>query len=423
VRALDDTHTIKTAILHECRGALFSVNKKNYPPILGEGSLKLNTNECIMSSSDPVEVIERTLRNVIHDVLCSKFGPDWTNNEQVGLGTQWANDLTRKMKEDQGVDKTAVVYDIPLAYAEFSDLGRLLEKHETLLKPIFQDWDTLIVYYRSAESLRNRIKHHRDISPSQHALLVGIAGEIEDLANMWRIGTQLQVKRAVFQFKDLIQTSNKPEDQVLTQSTECIRQWRDRIWSTIKKTSLNLSKFQADETLYKYHLSGQHIEIMVSTAPDASPTYQIKDISYKGIHAQLRYSYGCQANLDEFLRNIGKPYYHIAYELVDKINIAALEQWSIERAGLTPSSSGSTNGELTGVEYSLLGGRLRVGAWKYSEGGGGRFHATYDNFPEGFWKAHTRLGPREIVGFMLGDITPKAMMHLVQLALSPYSAV
>lgn len=45
---------------------------------------------------DPIEVIERALRNVIHDVLSSNFGPDWTKDKNVGLGSNWARQLELK---------------------------------------------------------------------------------------------------------------------------------------------------------------------------------------------------------------------------------------------------------------------------------------------------------------------------------------
>jgi hypothetical protein len=47
--------------------------------------------------------------------------------------------------------------------------------------------------------------------------------------------------------------------------------------------------------------------------------------------------------------------------------------------------------------------------------GGGRLSVATD-FDEGFWRAHVFLDPRLLLGFMLGSITPKAMMHLLKLS-------
>ena len=37
--------------------------------------------------------------------------------------------------------------------------------------------------------------------------------------------------------------------------------------------------------------------------------------------------------------------------------------------------------------------------------------------PAGFWHAHELMGPELHIGFMVGDITAKAMKHLVQMSL------
>jgi len=371
----------------------------------------------VMLQPDPIEIIERTLRDVIHDVLSDKYGPNWAVDDNAGLGTNWSNQLAEKSKDDQGVQKSEPVYDIPIAYAEFSDLGKLLEKHKDLFVPIFSDWETFLAYYRTAERLRKIVKHHRDISPTQSSLLVGIAGEIEDAANLWRIGNRLEVKRTILQFTELISTQYKTDDQIIGESVESVRQWRDRIISAIQASPLDPHKFDKQERALEFHVRGQHLSISISTGPNTSSTYQIGSTPYKTIHSELRYDSGCRANLDDLLTAIGKPYPHIAYDLIDKIDVEALRRWSTERAGLHGGST-SSNAELTGIDYSLLGGRLHVGAWKYTDmtdRRGGRVFATFDA-PKGFWRAHSLIGPKQIVGFMVGSITPKAMMHLVRLA-------
>lgn len=157
----------------------------------------------VSSQPDPLDIIERTLRSVIHDVLSDRFGPNWTQDPNVGLGSNWSERLAEKAREDQGIQAPNVVYDLPLAYAEFRDLGDLLRRHQSLFEPIFRDWDVTMAHFRVAEKLRNTIQHNRDISPTQQSLLVGIAGEIQDSVNIWRIGTPLRTKiRFVLQDDD-----------------------------------------------------------------------------------------------------------------------------------------------------------------------------------------------------------------------------
>ncbi len=88
---------------------------------------------------DPIDVIERTLRSVIDDVLSDEFGPALTQDHGAGLGADWSAKLAEKAREDQGLQTLNTVYEVPLAYAEFRDLGELLKKHEGLFRPIFTD--------------------------------------------------------------------------------------------------------------------------------------------------------------------------------------------------------------------------------------------------------------------------------------------
>jgi len=368
---------------------------------------------------DPIEVIERALRNVIHDVLSSNFGPDWTKDKNVGLGSNWARQLELKRQGDQAKTKT-VAYDIPLAYSEFSDLGKLLVNNKGLFDPIFGnyfgDWNVFYALYRYAEKLRNAIKHHRDISVAQRYLLAGIAGEIEDSVNLWRIRGRLRTRRLILQFRDLIPTQDKPDSAILTESIECIKQWGDRTQSAIKAIQLDLNEFEQIEEQFKFCIRGPLIEMEISTTPSTEPSYRIDNTPYKGVHAELRLDVGCKDKLGEFLKIIAKPYHYIAYDLVNRIDLQALKKWSMERAGLQPGSSGSTGQELTDIEYSFVRHRLRIGACNYPDERGGKFYITVEG-PWRFWRAHSLITPDNLLSFMVGDTTPKAMMHLVKMSL------
>ena len=106
------------------------------------------------------------------------------------------------------------------------------------------------------------------------------------------------------------------------------------------------------------------------------------------------------------------------YELEDQLNVEALKRWSAERAGLEPSSSQTFNQELESIDYNLFRGRLRIGAQKFTErtsGSGGKLTAIAEP-PDVFWRAHRLIEPEHLIGFIVGDITPKAMMHLVQMS-------
>jgi len=134
------------------------------------------------SRQDAIERIERQLRGVIHDVLSAEFGPAWASELSAGLGADRYADLQEKAAADRGAQRAVFMYDLPIAYGEFLDLRKLLEKHWPRFTSVFPSADRFWTFYTEAERLRNIVKHHRDITPTQGALLVGIAGEIEVLS-------------------------------------------------------------------------------------------------------------------------------------------------------------------------------------------------------------------------------------------------
>jgi hypothetical protein len=378
--------------------------------------------EQLILYDDPLEIIERTLRDVIHDVLSSKHGPNWHQDNQIGLGPEWVQELERKKKADEGVLKPEVVYDFPLAFAEFSDLGELLKKHKGLFLPIFEHWDTFMSYCRTAENLRNIVKHHRDLAPSQHHLLYGIAGEIESAVNYWRIDGNPNVKKTRFQFADYVAIEGKSEAEILSESAKCVSSWKESFLEAAKCSELHVDGFKVTENKYQCNLQGQHLTMEIRTSPNAQQNSCPNDKPSKRIHGELVVSSGFRANLDALLGSMGKAYLQLAYDLDENIDLEALRKWSSERAGLNPVSTGIFNQELTGVEYSFLGGKIRIGAWKYAVSmgtGGSRLFVTTDS-DEGFWRAHVFLDLRKLLGFMLGSITPKAMMHLFNLSQIPF---
>lgn len=158
---------------------------------------------------DPIEIIERELRLLIHDVLSHKFGENWIDDPKISLKEEHLKSIKEKIEADKSAQGNQAIYDLPLSYADFSDLRELLIKHDNLFKPVFDKWKKTMVYLEITEGLRNTIKHHRDINSTQEYLLIGIAGEITDSINFWRIGTKAHVKQFVFTFSDYVSTEKK----------------------------------------------------------------------------------------------------------------------------------------------------------------------------------------------------------------------
>jgi hypothetical protein len=55
----------------------------------------------VSSQPNPIDIIERTLRSVIDEVLSDRFGPIWTQDQYAGLGSSWSEGLAEKAREDR----------------------------------------------------------------------------------------------------------------------------------------------------------------------------------------------------------------------------------------------------------------------------------------------------------------------------------
>lgn len=366
---------------------------------------------------DPIERIERLLRDLIHDVMAQKYGPNWVDDQEAGLGPKWADELREKAQADHAQQRFAT-RDLPISYSEFRDLGELLKKHQQMFAPVFNDWDIFWAYYRTAEQLRNTVKHHRDISPSQHSLLQGIAGELEDMVTLWRTGVSLHPIRMRVQFQNLVQTTNSTEDAVLSEQRELAQAWREKFLKATGADSRDPRATQIEETPDTVVVRVGQSQLVISGHSGTSPNHRIADVDYRNVHVELVHNVAATLNLTQLVRSLGRPYRHLEYELSGEIDLVALSEWSSRRAGLDPGGSMSVDELLRSIDYRLLGGRMLLRASNSEEQGGkltGRISVTVDS-PIALWRAHDHLTARDLLGFMVGSITPKAMMHLLALA-------
>jgi hypothetical protein len=81
-------------------------------------------------------------------------------------------------------------------------------------------------------------------------------------------------------------------------------------------------------------------------------------------------------------------------------------------ANINYDNKNDTSNRWVNVEYSLLK-QLRVGASSSPDTQNSHVYACdiSGELERGFWNAHRYLGPRQIIGFMLGDIAPRAIEH------------
>lgn len=374
------------------------------------------------SHQDPIERIERQLRHLVHDLLTRQFGPEWASDPAIGLGPEWWAELQEKARADHGAQPNVVVSELPIAYAEFSDLGKLVEKHWPLFMPVFHD-TRFWTYYSDAERLRNIVKHHRDITPAQAALLVGIAGELEDVITVWRVGAPFRTVRTVLQFANLVQTSERTSAEIVEDQMQRVREWRDGFLLATHAVELDTRAIHIDESPTSVRLKVQHTQLTISGFGVAAPNHRIDGVDYRDVGVELVHGAAARLDLGRLVTALGKPYRHLVHELDRTIDLQMLRRWSTERAGLDPGGSTTINSRLSSIDFRLLGGRLRLAAsnapGSYDGPMAGKVSATVDA-PLALWRAHEVLGARELVGFMLGSITPRAMLHLFTLAQMPY---
>jgi hypothetical protein len=368
-------------------------------------------------AEDSIGRIERAMRNAIHDVLWREAGPNWHENERVGLGRDWAADLARKQQDDVKSRSSPVTSETPFSYAEFLDLISLLEKNQEHFKRVFPDWDALIVYLGQVHRLRNAVKHHREITESQWALLSGIEGEIADAVALWRAGVRLGQRATVVWFSRRILTDGKDDASILAESGLVVGELLALFRAALCRAGVDPSRVVVEPVSdYSGRVSVPHLEVVVQTPNDSKPRSCDNGVNFKSASAVLTWKAGCRQDLDVILRDVAIPYGAIEYQLEGPLDVEALRTWCEQRAGLTASSSMSSDGVLTSFEVSLLGGRLRLRASTSAGARIGTLQAVVHD-ASGFLTAHLHIGAREIIGLMVGDVSPRAMMHLLQKSL------
>lgn len=359
---------------------------------------------------DPIKTIENELRNLIHDVLSDKFGISWTDNIDVGLTKEWTGrgNLEEKAKRDRSIRGDVAIYDMPLAYSEFSHLKIILENRKSLFEEVFKEWEKTMQYLSVAENFRNALAHNRDITPTQQQLLIGIAGEIMDDIYLWRIGTSTAIKETVIEFRDYIPTENKMESEVLEASRVFVVDLNNLIVDALKKSGFDDKKIVEKREEFVSQITAPQISVDTHTSPKGQPNSQQNGVKCKSFITSIRYKPACKVDLNSILTCFGRQYFSIQFVLNKPINVDSLVHWSVEKAGLNPGSTVKSGGAFDNVDYKLLNGKLRINVSR-----SGSICLTCED-PESFWFPHRVISPDHLFGFVLGNITPRAMMHLHQ---------
>lgn len=362
---------------------------------------------------DPIEKVERELRFLVWDILSDKYGQQWITNENVICKAKWSEELERKAAKDKVVQGNSNLHEIPLAYAEFYDVKEVIKNNEELFKPVFDKWEITTGYLETIIGFRNIIKHHRDISPNQNHLLIGICGEIIDSISLWRIGSKIDLDKEVLSFTDYIVTDNKSEEDILKEASLKVKEIKDNFLSAFKSSGINIfSDVKTNE--FEVIIKTEYVEVEIRTTDNPSSGSRIKDINYKKVSSRLLYTENNSVPLNLIMTNLNKNYWVVEYLLKGSIDINRLKEWSEKQAGLTPGSSTASGKSFDSVDYGFLGGKIRVCASKYINDNNeicGKLSLTNNNQEEK-WNPHLNITPNDLIGFMLGNISPRTIMHL-----------
>lgn len=374
--------------------------------------------------NDPIEKIEKLLRELIHNTLSSKYGENWTNLDEVGLGQGWHNKLVKYRDNEVKNTKSTKHYDWLIGYSEFRELGELLEKNRELFLPILGDYDKYYQFYKTANELRNTVKHHRNIRPHQHNLLEGIAGEFEDIINIiWRIGNILKVKKTRLQFIEQIKTTDKNDELILSEITDCINWWRNAILEFLNDHGESEEGHITEEfDDFNCSINSKYFEFSMKASNQPTPNTKIDDIEYKSIGVNMAFESSSNLKIDNLLLSIDKPYKQIEYELEEELDLERLIVYGRD-GGINLHKAGSitlgNQNEITQIECQLINGKLRIGVSKYIPAvhqlSGGKIFATAG---KGIclWQFHNLIQENQLIRFMIGDIAPRTIIHLLELS-------
>jgi len=119
---------------------------------------------------------ENALRDFIASTLSREHGAQWV--DKCGVSSARVLQWRDRQAVDESRQKTGVVDERLLYYADFYDLPTILEKNWHLFTEALGDLKTCMVFLEELHRLRDPDAHRRELLPHQKHLALGISGEI-----------------------------------------------------------------------------------------------------------------------------------------------------------------------------------------------------------------------------------------------------
>jgi hypothetical protein len=110
--------------------------------------------------------IEAGLRELIIETLCADLGEQWFKS----LPQDIKDKCNRGRLAEQSANWTTYVDHHPLYYADFPDLGKIINsKWNPHFKALFSDKDVLLASMRALEPTRNKVAHNRKVTDTDRS--------------------------------------------------------------------------------------------------------------------------------------------------------------------------------------------------------------------------------------------------------------
>lgn len=153
----------------------------------------------------PIEVV---LRDLVREVI----GDAWQSESYIDIAK-----LESKRDEERAKRRGVAVSDDLLAFTEFLQLQKIIERNWTKFEPALKKKKYFDVYMDRLAGFRNPAMHSRTLLPFEAALVEGIVGEFRNLVAIYRStqGPDMkyypEIESIVDSFGTRITTNIKPD--------------------------------------------------------------------------------------------------------------------------------------------------------------------------------------------------------------------
>ena len=291
-------------------------------------------------------------------------------------------------------------------------------------------------WYETVEEIRQQVKENKIRQLSEGT--IGVSSSVEqeriELNNqeietistndqinelIGRLCRTLGIKRTMLDFQEVFSVENKSKDKILDEAKDRTDKWADDIVNSLSNCGVDLNNIEIQHEDYLFKVNGGSFWVDVNTKPDStSDSYP----NNKAIRAQLSWDKQSNIQLGVFLKNLERPYYAIAYELFDEIDVNKMKEIIEKSSGFSFRGGGTRDGQLNQIEYEIVQG-LRFSIRRYydiDKREGGFLQAWDTTSIKPFWKLHEYLLPTTMFYIMIGEITPKQLMRIFHLSRMPY---